>query len=33
MSVQSRKDEVGGGLKVKRREMKEAEQIEKRVYT
>lgn len=29
MSVQSMKDEVGGELKVKRREMKEAERVEK----
>jgi hypothetical protein len=28
MSVQSKKDEVGGELKVKRRETKEAEQLE-----
>jgi len=28
MSVQSRKDEVGGELKVKRREMKKVEQLE-----
>jgi hypothetical protein len=28
MSVQSRKDKVGGELEVKRRETKEAEQLE-----